>query len=94
MLIYTSISLDYRPPSIDESQLPNPLRPTYPHPFRVEPFIIGILASISIQAIRGPCAEGTSIIAAALIRLGRQGKMGVREQRGSGRWFGLLVSLL
>ncbi|GHJ88935.1 hypothetical protein NliqN6_5337 [Naganishia liquefaciens] len=77
------------PPTAKERALPNP--PAYPHPFQWQPFSIGMLASICVQAMRYPIYEGFDIAMIALF--GASAKDKALLNRHSGR-LSLLTSLL
>ncbi|KAG7579942.1 hypothetical protein FFLO_00150 [Filobasidium floriforme] len=57
------------PPTSNERRLPPAERPRYPHPFLWPPLIIGVLASITMQALRDPVLEAISMLPEQLGRM-------------------------
>lgn len=77
-----------RPPTAKERSLPHP--PAYPHPFQWQPFSIGILASICVQAMRYPVYEGLEIAADAVSASSRFPGFGGGRSRTISMFTGLL----
>jgi hypothetical protein len=82
-----------RPPTAKERAIPHP--PQYPHPFLWQPFSIGMLASICVQAMRYPVYEGLEIALDAISSKAKTGRQVAYIGRRQSRHIsGLLASLL